>query len=462
MDHQKVADSLAGMTCIISVEKKDGGYGTIRIEAGNDAYIRSIEDATQVSSASMLKNKFIPGSEYEKYIPKDVNFEEMCFRCAVQKRQVHKYIKPDVYPFWINVTMMPLVSDDPTKGYCTYTQEISTDADLELMSDLSAKTSADVLKICLKLRGAKDFGKTMNEVIGDLRELCFAQLCCILLTDDEKRSCEVLCESKDPGSSLRPMSYYVNDSFYGLTRSWEPMIEESSCLIIRNEQDMEIIRKCNPAWYESLTGADVTSLVLFPLIFSNTLLGYIWATNCDTSKTTSIKEVLELTSFVLASEIAGQQIIKRLRDVSVLDLLTGVFNRNAMNNRVDELIKSGAGKPIGVIFSDINGLKAVNDRDGHAAGDLLIKSAASVLREILPDAELYRAGGDEFMALMVGVTEKELNNFAEKLRRSTDGSCGVSIAVGAYHDPTGTGIITAMRTADKRMYEDKKNHYKGR
>ena len=72
MNFQEFVDKIEPMTCIISVEKlADGSYGNIRLAAGNKAYIDSIENPQHMSSSSMLHNKFIPGSPYEKYIPKE-------------------------------------------------------------------------------------------------------------------------------------------------------------------------------------------------------------------------------------------------------------------------------------------------------------------------------------------------------------------------------------------------------
>ena len=63
MKFQEVADSIAAMTCIMSVEKKeDGGYGDIRIVTGNEAYIASIEQPQD--GITMLNSKFIPNSIY--------------------------------------------------------------------------------------------------------------------------------------------------------------------------------------------------------------------------------------------------------------------------------------------------------------------------------------------------------------------------------------------------------------
>ena len=88
MDFQSFVDKIEPMACIISVERfTDGSYGNIRLVTGNKAYIRSIENKDTISSTQMLKNTFIPNSPYEDYIPKDLNFEDACYRCAIQKNR---------------------------------------------------------------------------------------------------------------------------------------------------------------------------------------------------------------------------------------------------------------------------------------------------------------------------------------------------------------------------------------
>ena len=77
--------------------------------------------------------------------------------------------------------------------------------------------------------------------------------------------------------------------------------------------------------------------VLFPLKNGFELIGYIWATNFDTEKTMHIKETLELTTYFIASEISSYQMFDRFRILSTVDMLTGVLNRNEMNNRVMQL-----------------------------------------------------------------------------------------------------------------------------
>ena len=75
MDFQKIADSMTAMTCVVSVEKKpDGGRGKFRIVAGNRAYVGSIENPAP--GTKMLSDRFVPNSEYTKYLTRDLNFED--------------------------------------------------------------------------------------------------------------------------------------------------------------------------------------------------------------------------------------------------------------------------------------------------------------------------------------------------------------------------------------------------
>lgn len=100
----------------------------------------------------------------------------------------------------------------------------------------------------------------------------------------------------------------------------------------------------------------------------------MWVTNFDTSKTLQIKETLEISTFFIASEIANYQLLNKLEVLSNMDLLTNVQNRNSMNNRISQFLNGEVTyKSLAVVFADLNGLKPVNDIQGHDAGDNLLK-----------------------------------------------------------------------------------------
>ena len=462
MDLQEYVDQFDSMTCIMSVEKNaDGSYGKMRIEVGNKAYVATYEKNNDTPIDMPFGNKFVPGQEYTNYIPKDLNFEHFIYSSAVLKKPMHAYIHPDRFDVWFNIFSLPLEFDDPDKCYCTYTQEISTEASAEQMANLSAKTTSDVLKTCIKLRSTKNFLKTMDEVISDIRNICGANFCCIMLTNFKENTCSLLSESTAPEIGHHSLLDYLDDSFIDLVKSWVDTIGGSNCLIIKDENDMEAIKVRNPRWYKSMQGADIHSLVLFPLQYNNEIIGFIWATNFDTKDTDHIKETLELTTFFIASEIVNYQLLQKLEMLSSTDLLTGVKNRNAMNNRVLKIVTGRERMPntYGIVFADLNGLKTVNDGDGHNAGDTLLKNAAKALMDSFPDCEIYRAGGDEFVVISMDTSKETIEAQIESLRKKADDPEPVSFAVGFYFDDKQGDIRVAMREADARMYEDKKRFY---
>ena len=462
MDLQEYVDQFDLMTCILSVEKKpDGSYGKICIEAGNKAYLASFEKNYD-SPISLDNDKaFVPGKEYTEYIPKDLNFEHFIVSSAVHKKPMHAYIHPERFNVWFNIFSQPLSIDDPNKCYCTYTQEISTEANIDQLTNHSAQTTSEVLKTCIKLRSTKNFLKTMDEVIADIRSICESSYCCILLTDFHERTCSLLCESIKPNSGQYSLKNYLNDPFIDYAKSWLETIAGSNCLIIENNHDMEEVKRRNPNWHRSLQSAGVKSLVLFPLQHNNETIGFIWATNFDTKNTEYIKETLELTTLFIASEIANYQLLQRLEMLSTTDLLTGVLNRNAMNNKVLRLVtgRERAPEKLGIVFADLNGLKAINDSEGHNAGDCLLKEAAFILKSVFEGCEIYRAGGDEFVVVATNKPKEELEKSVEKLRKDSTDPENVSFALGFYFNENGGDIRIAMREADSRMYEDKKQFY---
>ena len=114
---------------------------------------------------------------------------------------------------------------------------------------------------------------------------------------------------------------------------------------------------------------------------------------------------------------------------------------------------------VGGKLADLNGLKPVNDIEGHNAGDNLLKRAAQILKDTFPDGEIYRAGGDEFVVVETDKPEESLQARVDKLREKSKEKDCVSFAIGFYHDGSGGDIRKAMHEADVLMYEDKKLHY---
>ena len=460
MDFQKFVDTFTTATCVISVEKlPDNDYGEIRIVTGNKAYVDSIEQVGE--GPRLMLNKFIPNSEYQKYFPKDLNFEDFCYKSAILKQPQHSYVHPDRFDFWFDLFSLPLESDDEKLAYCTYTQVVSHKPSTEKMSNLSYDTSSDVLSACLKLKSSDDFNTAVKDLVQRLREICDSQYCCIMLMNIQDRTCHLLGESFSEDEEFNENDDWMGDHFFDVAEGWEDLIGGSNCLIIKNKADWDYVLERNKPWGDELIYTGVKTMVLFPLRKNGNLLGYIWSTNFTPENAGRIKEILELSSLFISSEISNHLLFDRLKVLSTIDSLTGVMNRNEMNNRVDEIAGNAelSDKSVGIIFIDLNGLKRTNDERGHLAGDILLKEAASILKNLFGQDEIYRAGGDEFMVLSFGTTEEALNKKIAELRKQVELSDTVSFAIGSFFDPNSNNILSAMTKADKRMYDDKELYY---
>lgn len=150
-----------------------------------------------------------------------------------------------------------------------------------------------------------------------------------------------------------------------------------------------------------------------------------------------------------------------------IDIDTGIKNKNCYNEDMKRLngdffvAKKNSGLFLCAVC-DINGLKAVNDHFGHIAGDELIRAAADVLSKNLKSAyNVYRIGGDEFVAVFIGHdkynVEKEIEDVRADCGRYTDLKHPLSIAIGiaGANDDQFENIYDVVSLADKRMYEDK-------
>lgn len=456
MDFEKILAGCKGRTCIISVEKfSDGSYGNIRIPAANRAHCEDIEQN--------FHHPFIPDSPYTQSLPQDKNFEDFMYRSACLGQMLHTYVHLEHMGLWVNMFLLPLESDRENIGYCLYSYDLSPYANSEQQASLAANTAPRVLETCIKLRGTENANirQVFLEIIEDIRQMCGADHCCILLADREAHQYQKFCEAVRPEGSLLSINAFLDKHFFEIADTFDATIGQSSCVIIKDAADMNWLASVNPGWHTFLTEAGVNSAVLFPLKHNSETLGYLWALNFHVEDTVKIKEILELTTFFIASEIANYLLMRRLERLSSIDLLTGCKNRNAMNNTI-HLILNGKMKltePYAVIFVDLNGLKHINDEKGHSAGDLLLRTASAILSQVFFDCDVYRAGGDEFMLLAEGYDEEMLKCRLHQLNDRACAATDVHFAVGYCFVSENEDIRSALRIADEKMYIDKKSYY---
>ena len=155
---------------------------------------------------------------------------------------------------------------------------------------------------------------------------------------------------------------------------------------------------------------------------------------------------------------------EQLIRVSRTDELTRMYNRHCYEADVAEIRKAALQDDLALISADVNGLKHVNDTQGHAAGDeLLCGAALCIFSGLGAHGKVYRTGGDEFMAI---VHTEDCEALLEEVRRMASGwkgtlvdSVSVSLGCASHAEFPDASIEALEKLADTRMYEDKERYY---
>ncbi len=154
------------------------------------------------------------------------------------------------------------------------------------------------------------------------------------------------------------------------------------------------------------------------------------------------------------------------RNDSVIDQLTGMLNRKALEVRVAELRQQSAvtGEPVGVIVADLDHFKVVNDTHGHARGDVVLRDVAYLLRKHLRAFDLaYRLGGEEFLILLPGSDLAKTAELASRVREGIGagivaGGIAVTLSIGVGASTPGTAFDyeQVFAAADEALYRAKR------
>jgi diguanylate cyclase len=168
-----------------------------------------------------------------------------------------------------------------------------------------------------------------------------------------------------------------------------------------------------------------------------------------------------LLAVLLVQELERQELRRRfeLAELDALtDPLTGVGNRRAWDRllEAEEARCQRYGSVASLVAIDLDELKRVNDRQGHAVGDRLLRRTAQVIDSTRRAADVVaRLGGDEFGVLAVECDEPAAKVLADRLRGALD-AAGIRASVGhATRQPSGT-LAQAWSAADAGMYADKR------
>lgn len=236
--------------------------------------------------------------------------------------------------------------------------------------------------------------------------------------------------------------------------NWYRNFGENKNIVIK---DLGEIRESDPLQYENLKRQAIHSLVVVPLYDDKKIIGFYGVDNPPGKSLDYASNMLQIIGHFIISSLKRRDLVKQLKYMSYHDPLTGIGNRYAMSEYINQ---TQTGESIGVVYCDITGLKRVNDTEGHEAGDRLIECACESLKRVFGDYGLFRIGGDELLALCPKIEECALKDRLEALKKDMS-EHAVAMAVGAdWKKECPRNIARLLSEAETRMYADKADYYR--
>lgn len=184
---------------------------------------------------------------------------------------------------------------------------------------------------------------------------------------------------------------------------------------------------------------------------------------------TFLELIWQFRDLVEADLMLNNQFMQLL-ELSTRDDLSRLLNRRGFFAQADKQVRlaSRLKQNIGVLYLDLDNLKAINDQFGHRLGDKAIAALANAIRKVIRESDVAgRIGGDEFAIVMLADSEESLAKLTyrirQELRNQATGELealpllSVSIGSRLYPHPHQSSIDKMVSEVDRCMYEDKEN-----
>lgn len=428
-------------------------YAVFRLLFAKDG--RTVRDAEYVfvnevycEMAGMKKEDFLGKGYFSVYDNADPIWMTYCTRTHQEGRAIHDCVYAPEIGHWLDFTIMPL----KVPGYVAYT---FTNVDLDRAQQLKMKreytTNDTVLRISKILSGEEDYETAMDHALRELSRVLHPDRLYILETD--QKTVSNTFEWCAPGVTAE-ITMLQNLDYQTYIGGWEKFLERASSVII---EDIKVFKEDDPLAYELLRRQGIARLIATPIRHGGKLIGYLCADNYEWDSRFNTVAAFETVSYFIAAKLANHRLVMELDHLSRYDALTGLLNRNAFSLAVASLMQQHCST--GVVYADVNGLKEINDTQGHQAGDEALKRTAELLEGCCGREHAYRVGGDEFIVLVPEVTKEEFCEHFAHLRALVEREEGLSLAVGADWLDDAAQLDEAITRTDRRMYRDKVAHY---
>jgi diguanylate cyclase (GGDEF)-like protein len=304
-----------------------------------------------------------------------------------------------------------------------------------------------VLAVAEAVAAAYEFDEVLEIAAEEARAILGVSLLSISRWDEATRSLRTLINVGELTHGERwptDETYTLEDypAAYGVVAERRPYISQLA--------DPE----CDPAERELMEQWGYTSCAAVPIASGDDVWGEMWAANGPERLPLRAGDVqfLQAISTQVAQAVVRAELYSQLHAAAYRDPLTGLANRRAFDERLAEAVAG----PVALLLGDVDGLKALNDSEGHDAGDAALRAVGAALHAC-PQSLAARIGGDEFCLILEGRTREEAAAVAVGLtERLAAGDPPVRVSWGVAAQPAGGTTGDLLRAADAAQYEAKR------
>lgn len=240
-----------------------------------------------------------------------------------------------------------------------------------------------------------------------------------------------------------------------ITDRWKLFYDSTQSVIV--VENVEELVRMDQEICERLKNGGIHSMIAVPLLLHKNLIGYLGVDNFSVQMQETTVALLTSIGYFIASMLRQQRTLTELERMSYYDSLTGIKNRNAYVQALQNPFTT----PLGIVYVDINGMKEINNRQGHQSGDAVLQETARVLAEIFPGAGCYRIGADEFLAICEGTGEGAFQDMVQQFKNHFAFHSDFCVSLGASWASEASNLREIVFLADASMFEDKKAFYRG-
>lgn len=235
---------------------------------------------------------------------------------------------------------------------------------------------------------------------------------------------------------------------------WINEFNKNNAVVIPNLEDIKYL---HPHEYRYLVYQNIQSLMVVPFKIDNEIVGFLGVDN--PSDLSEGSEFLSSLSYFIINQLTKYRMHNELKYLSYHDSFTGLYNRNKFNEYLSNFNPDTLDS-LGVIFSDINGLKQINDTYGHRYGDALILSMTSLMKKSFKPYKIFRLSGDEFIIICENIYKEDFLSCINQLKSSILTRSAASMSIGHVWSKSEINLNKMICVADDFMYLNKQKFYK--